>query len=110
MNASTPGRVQEVDPPLVVTFGPDHYNAAMTSPSITLSSVILLTGYAARPIGGLSFGHFGDKVGRNRMLFITLMVMGLVSIGIGVPPSSATIGAAATTSWTVRPPTTSRST
>lgn len=62
---------------------------------ITLSYVILLTGYAARPIGGLLFGHFGDKVGRKRMLFITLMVMGLVSIGIGLMPGSATIGIAA---------------
>ncbi|QGF22678.1 MFS transporter [Raineyella fluvialis] len=61
----------------------------------TLSYVILFTGYAARPLGGLLFGHYGDKFGRKRMLFITLLVMGLVSISIGLMPGSAMIGAAA---------------
>lgn len=61
----------------------------------TLSYVILFTGYAARPLGGLLFGHFGDKFGRKRMLFITLLVMGLVSVSIGLMPGSAQIGVAA---------------
>lgn len=59
---------------------------------VTLSYVILLAGYIARPVGGLLFGHFGDRFGRKRMLFITLMAMGLVSIAIGFLPGSATIG------------------
>ncbi len=59
---------------------------------VTLSYVILFTGYAARPLGGLLFGHFGDKYGRKRMLFITLLTMGLISIGIGLLPGSASIG------------------
>ncbi|MFP5371377.1 MAG: MFS transporter, partial [Actinomycetes bacterium] len=33
-------------------------------------------GFAARPIGGVIFGHFGDKIGRKQMLVITLMLMG----------------------------------
>lgn len=61
----------------------------------TLSFIILLTGYLARPLGSMAFGHFGDKYGRKNVLVVTLMTMGLVSIAIGLMPSSQTIGAAA---------------
>lgn len=61
----------------------------------TLSFVILLTGYLARPIGSMLFGHFGDKYGRKNVLVVTLMTMGFVSIAIGLMPSSQMIGAAA---------------
>ena len=63
--------------------------------AILLSYLTLFTGYISRPIGGLLFGHFGDKIGRKRMLFITLMVMGLVSISIGLMPTAGSIGIAA---------------
>ncbi len=62
---------------------------------IILSFLTLATGYIARPIGGLLFGHFGDKYGRKQILFITLMVMGIVSILIGLLPTYQTIGIAA---------------
>ncbi len=60
-----------------------------------LSYVTLFAGYVARPVGGLLFGHFGDRFGRKNMLFITLLLMGLVSIGIGLLPTYGAIGAAA---------------
>ncbi|GAA3325210.1 MFS transporter [Paeniglutamicibacter sulfureus] len=60
-----------------------------------LSFVILLAGYIARPVGGVLFGHFGDKFGRKNILFITLMMMGLVSVAIGLMPTYQTIGIAA---------------
>ncbi|MCW4465720.1 MHS family MFS transporter [Glutamicibacter sp. MNS18] len=62
---------------------------------MALSFVILLAGYISRPIGGILFGHFGDKFGRKNMLFITLMMMGVVSIAIGLMPTYSTIGVAA---------------
>ncbi|MFN1551006.1 MFS transporter [Vibrio natriegens] len=62
---------------------------------IILSFLTLATGYIARPIGGLLFGHFGDKYGRKQILFLTLMVMGIVSILIGLLPTYQTIGIAA---------------
>lgn len=62
---------------------------------IILSFLTLATGYIARPIGGLLFGHFGDKYGRKQILFITLMVMGIVSILIGLLPTYQSIGIAA---------------
>ena len=55
----------------------------------TLSFLILLIGYIARPIGSVAFGHFGDRYGRKNVLVITLLTMGLVSVAIGFMPSSA---------------------
>lgn len=62
---------------------------------VLLSYVILFAGYLSRPIGGLVFGHFGDKFGRKNVLFVTLMVMGVVSVMIGLLPTYAAIGVAA---------------
>lgn len=52
----------------------------------------LAVGYLARPLGGIIFGHFGDRLGRKRMLVITLVVMGAVSFAIGLLPTYAQIG------------------
>jgi len=52
-------------------------------------------GFAARPLGGVVFGHFGDRVGRKKMLVFSLMMMGLATIAIGVLPTYASIGVAA---------------
>ena len=41
-------------------------------------------GYLARPLGGFVFGHFGDKLGRKSMLVLTMLIMGLATIGIGL--------------------------
>ena len=49
-------------------------------------------GFAARPIGGIVFGHFGDKVGRKQMLVITLMMMGGATFLIGLLPTYGTVG------------------
>ncbi len=49
-------------------------------------------GFAARPLGGAIFGHFGDKVGRKSMLVMTLLVMGLGTFLIGCLPTYADIG------------------
>lgn len=49
-------------------------------------------GFFARPLGGLVFGHFGDKVGRKSMLVTTLMMMGVATCVIGLLPTYETIG------------------
>jgi len=49
-------------------------------------------GFFARPLGGVIFGHFGDKVGRKSMLLITLFMMGIPTILIGLIPSYDSIG------------------
>jgi MHS family shikimate/dehydroshikimate transporter-like MFS transporter len=52
-------------------------------------------GFAARPLGGIIFGHFGDRAGRKSMLVISLLIMGIATAAIGVLPSYASIGIAA---------------
>ena len=49
-------------------------------------------GYVARPLGGVIFGHFGDKVGRKGMLIISMAVMGIASTLIGLIPGAGVIG------------------
>jgi MFS family permease len=48
--------------------------------------------YIARPLGGLVMGHFGDKLGRKKILLITLGIMGVASLGIGFLPTYEQIG------------------
>ena len=52
-------------------------------------------GFVARPLGGAVFGHYGDKVGRKKMLVVALFLMGAATVGIGLLPTYATIGVAA---------------
>ncbi|MGY2743798.1 MFS transporter [Pseudarthrobacter sp. O4] len=52
-------------------------------------------GFVARPVGGLIFGHIGDRVGRKKTLVATMMIMGVATFLIGVIPPYAMIGAAA---------------
>jgi MFS transporter, MHS family, shikimate and dehydroshikimate transport protein len=49
-------------------------------------------GFIARPIGGIVFGHYGDRIGRKNMLYLTLLIMGLATAMIGLLPTYATIG------------------
>ena len=49
-------------------------------------------GFLFRPLGGVVFGHFGDRLGRKRMLVLTVMMMGLSTVAIGLLPTFATIG------------------
>lgn len=49
-------------------------------------------GFAARPIGSIIFGHFGDRIGRKNMLVLTLMIMGASTVLIGCIPSYSQIG------------------
>jgi metabolite-proton symporter len=53
------------------------------------------TGFIARPIGGVVFGHYGDKVGRKTVLVVTLLVMGIATFLIGLLPTYEAIGVAA---------------
>ena len=46
------------------------------------------TGYLARPLGGIIFGHFGDRLGRKQMLVLTMTLMGVASFLIGLLPTS----------------------
>ena len=57
-----------------------------------LAFATFAVGFVARPLGGLVFGHFGDKIGRKKVLVLTLMIMGTGTVAIGCIPSYASIG------------------
>src|SRR5215211_219603 len=49
-------------------------------------------GFAARPLGGIIFGHFGDRIGRKAMLVLSLLIMGIATFLIGLMPTYDAIG------------------
>ena len=62
------------------------------STALILSLLTFAAGFIARPIGGIIFGHYGDKVGRKKTLVAALMLMGIASTLIGLLPTYAMIG------------------
>jgi len=57
-----------------------------------LAFATFAVGFVARPIGGVVFGHYGDKIGRKNVLVATLLLMGIATFAIGLLPTHATIG------------------
>ncbi|MCW2568170.1 MAG: metabolite transporter, superfamily protein [Mycobacterium sp.] len=60
-----------------------------------LSFATFGVGFLARPIGGVVFGHYGDRIGRKTMLVISLVIMGLATVFMGLMPTYDQIGLAA---------------
>ncbi|VVD66879.1 MFS transporter [Pandoraea iniqua] len=60
-----------------------------------LAYTVYAVGFATRPLGGILFGHFGDKIGRKPLLIITLTIMGVSTFLVGLVPSYESIGIAA---------------
>lgn len=63
--------------------------------STMLAYATFAVGFIVRPLGGLVFGHFGDRIGRKPLLVLTIMIMGLATFLIGFIPTYASIGIAA---------------
>ncbi|MGW4485971.1 MFS transporter [Amycolatopsis sp. NPDC004368] len=66
-----------------------------TADPLTGTLLALLTyavGFLARPIGGLVFGHFGDRIGRKRLLVVSLVMMGGSTFLMGVLPTYGSVG------------------
>ena len=62
---------------------------------LIISFSTFAVGFIARPVGGLIFGHFSDRIGRKHTLVVALMMMGTATTLIGLLPTYATIGVAA---------------
>ena len=62
---------------------------------IFASFATLAVGYIARPLGGIIFGHFGDRLGRKGVLITSMVLMGVATTLIGLLPTTAQIGMAA---------------
>ena len=78
-----------------LVFGKLFFPKADPLTGTLLSFATYALGFVARPLGGIVFGHFGDRIGRKRLLMISLVLMGGSSAAIGLLPSVATIGMAA---------------
>ncbi|OTL02711.1 MFS transporter, partial [Acinetobacter baumannii] len=65
-----------------------------TSPSVQMIAALATFSvpFIFRPLGGLFFGHLGDKYGRQKVLAITVIIMSISTFGIGLIPSYETIG------------------
>jgi len=63
--------------------------------STMLAYTVYAMGFVTRPVGGILFGHFGDKIGRKPLLVLTLLIMGISTFLVGLLPTYATIGIAA---------------
>jgi len=57
-----------------------------------LAFTTFAVGFVARPIGGVVFGHYGDKIGRKNVLIVTLLLMGIATFAIGLLPTFGQIG------------------
>ncbi|MET8686897.1 MFS transporter [Streptomyces sp. NPDC004732] len=66
-----------------------------------LSFLTYAVGFAARPLGGVVFGHYGDRMGRKKLLVISLLMMGGATFAMGLLPTHATIGVGAPVLLTV---------
>ncbi|MFL2698289.1 MAG: MFS transporter [Gammaproteobacteria bacterium] len=76
-------------------FPQAFFPEATPTTALLLSFGSFAVGFIARPVGGIIFGHFGDRIGRKRTLVLALMLMGGASTMIGLLPTYATIGVAA---------------
>ncbi len=80
---------------LVVTLGPVFLPEANPATQVIFMLGTFASTYLFRPLGGLFFGWLGDKIGRKRVLFITLTTVALATFLIGLLPGYASIGIAA---------------
>ncbi len=71
------------------------FPTASPASGVLLSFATFGVGFFARPLGGIVFGHFGDRLGRKRMLVYSLVGMGVATVLIGLLPTYAQIGMAA---------------
>ena len=75
-----------------IVFNKLYFPSADPLVGTLLAYTTFAVGFVARPLGGLIFGHFGDRIGRKSMLVLTLMIMGVATFLIGLIPTYAQIG------------------
>jgi len=99
--ASLGGTLEFYDFVIFGIFAKDIADAIFpnTSPTVSLmaSFAAFATGYLARPVGGIVLSHYGDRFGRRRVFLWSVFVMSGATLGMGLVPSYAQWGVAAST-------------
>ncbi|MBP9727029.1 MAG: MFS transporter, partial [Gammaproteobacteria bacterium] len=75
-----------------VYFAAQFFPSGDRFAAIMATYAVFLIGYVARPIGGIIFSHIGDEIGRKTVLILTMVLMGVASLGIGFLPTYEKIG------------------
>ncbi|MFD4191966.1 MFS transporter [Amycolatopsis thermoflava] len=75
-----------------LVFGPQFFPRTSTLAATLAAYGTFAVGFLARPLGGIVMGHFGDRVGRKRLLVLSLLLMGFATCAIGLLPTYAAIG------------------
>ena len=57
-----------------------------------LAYTTFFVGFISRPVGGIIFGHYGDRIGRKTVLVLTILIMGIATFLIGLLPTYASVG------------------
>jgi MHS family shikimate/dehydroshikimate transporter-like MFS transporter len=75
-----------------LVFGPLFFPVSNPAVSTLAALSVYALGYVARPLGGMVFGHFGDRVGRKSMLVLSMLLMGFGTFLVGLLPTYQQIG------------------
>ncbi|OPX13346.1 MFS transporter [Mycobacterium sp. AT1] len=78
-----------------LVFSDLFFSQLGASAAILASLATIGVSFLARPLGGIVAGHLGDRWGRKAMLVVTLLLMGVSTVGVGLLPTYAEIGIAA---------------
>ncbi|TDV15572.1 MFS transporter [Paraburkholderia caballeronis] len=76
----------------VLVFGQKFFPAGDPLIGTLAAFATYAVGFLARPLGGIVFGHFGDRVGRKKALVVTILIVGLGTFAIGLLPDYQSIG------------------
>ena len=97
--ASLGGALEFYDFVIFGVFAKDIADAIFPNPtplvSLMVSFAAFAAGYLARPVGGIVLSHFGDRYGRRRVFLASIFVMSGATLGMGLVPSFAEWGVAA---------------
>ncbi|MHA6968957.1 MFS transporter [Glutamicibacter bergerei] len=75
-----------------VVIGPLFFSSAGSSAASIAAFATFAVGFVARPVGGAVIGHLGDKFGRRPAMLLSVILMGIATVGIGVLPTAQTWG------------------
>ncbi|CAG9189706.1 Putative Acetylpolyamine or polyamine transporter [Paraburkholderia sabiae] len=78
-----------------LVFGELYFPSSDRFISTMASFATFAVGFFARPLGGIVFGHLGDRIGRKKALMTTLMMMGVATVCVGLLPDYSKVGALA---------------